>query len=193
MGWFSNTVQLSFSAAGLGVVSTALAQVDINKLEKRIQKLEDPISAIHRDVPKLCEVIHKILIEKDNDPRTLYEVSLTSEQRHEYDSVLKVLNAKGIITIPLDNRKNGPVSCKFRIQDPMFCLYIFELFGPKLKIQQLKEYLDNYQSNIWYEGTALALDFEIPIEIPDAFFSLARARGQGLKSDTIGESSFTFY
>ena len=192
MGWFSNIVQLASSATGLGWLSTALSQIDASKLEKRIANLEDPISTIHRDVPELCKTIYESLNSKSVDPRHLYRVTLEPDQREKFDSVLKVLDAKEIISIPLDCRKNRPVSCEFTVTDPLFCLYVFELYGPKLKVQQLKEYLDNYQTNIWYDGKDLAMDFEVPIEVPDALFKLASARGLGLKSGTIGKSSFIF-
>ena len=156
------------------------AELDSTKTEKRLARLEDPISALHDDVPELAGTLYKAVI----DRRDNY-IQLTDDLYERYRRPLALLDAEQLIhgTHTLSKRFGGGIT----LSNAVFFMYMCALHEDQEKMKKLIALIDQAELNQWLDGKRIARAEDLPSPTVKAVFEVYAARGLGILSRTVGE------
>jgi hypothetical protein len=158
-------------------------EIAASKVEERLNKLEDPISFLHEDIPKLSQVIYIGL--NDNQSTTL---SFREDVYDKYSRAFAVLSSEGFIE--QHNQAGTIYPFAITVIDETYIAYLCARFENKEKMDKLVSIVDSCKVGKWLNGKEIAAKIELPIFVVQAVFKIYESREFGFVSKTIGESSY---
>lgn len=158
-------------------------QLEGHAIQQRLARLEDPISALHPDVPELSELIYVGIKERGREP-----VNFTDEFKTRYQRALALLESHGLISGT--HTFAGRFYAGVWIANPTYMLYMCMVAEDPDTMQVLMQRVDTAPVNQWIHGLPIAQELALPLRVVDAVFELYESRGLGLRSRTIGESLY---
>ena len=156
------------------------SELESNRINKRLHKLEDPIGQLHEDIPTLLKIIYNH-IQKDNID---LKIILNEELYEKYSRALAVLESKNLIKGM--NTLGRKFAHDFRLIDPIFVLYMCSLFEDTKKIEKLTKKLENCTRGDSINGNSLQKELDVPLGIIYSFFEIYESKGFGSFSREIG-------
>lgn len=159
------------------------AEISSNVLLKRVQKLEDPVSFLHEDIPELSKHIYQVL--KENESLTQ---SFDDEIYERYSRALAVLESQGYIegTHCVGKRFGGGVF----LCDASFIMYMCALVEDKSKMEQLFNLVNSCAFGLWLDGKEIKTKIDLPLPVIKAIFEIFESKGFGLCSKENGTAMY---
>jgi hypothetical protein len=183
--WFLSIIRIAGSS--FPVASSFVqfqAEIDSKVLDKRIAKLEDPVSSLHNDVPMLSQNIYQKLKIANS-----INLDFDEEFYQKYSRPLAALNSQGFIGIKSAITKKYPLGIK--LVDPSYIMYLCSLDKDNnSKMEMLISTVDNVQIGEWLNGNNLHISIGLPIPVIQAVFSIFESKGYGLCSKNIGSCQY---
>lgn len=183
MNWLSILVRSVGAAFPVASSLVQLqAELDSVELQKRLRKLEDPISNLHPDVPDLSQRIYRLLSASGNK-------IVTDDIYPTFSRALHILEAQGAFNVPRTFGRDYPET--IWVTDPTYVLYMAALYEDPLRMDAAVSRIDQAVPKTWLRGSEIAGECEIPLAVAKAIFQLYEARGLGLLSKERG--TVTYY
>jgi len=184
MDWLFSIIRIA--GAGFPVASSLVqlqAEIDSKNLSSRVRRLEDPISGIHEDVPKVGKVIFEALsIQNELD------IQLAPECYTDFARPLAMLESQGYI------KGNHSTSHRYyagiTLSDPSFVMYLCALFEDQARMQQLISIVESCKPGQWLNGVSLASELFLPQPIIKSVFRIYESKGLGLLSKESGTINY---
>jgi len=180
MDWFFSIIRV---AGASFPVSSSLVQlqseIDSKALLERVEKLEDPVSFLHDDVPALSKVIYHKLKSQEST-----KLLFSDEFYSKYSRPLAVLESHGFVKGCHAIGKR--YAAGIRLCDPSFIMYLCAIAEDKNKMQELLKIVDSCEVGKWLDGKKIKADVELPLPVIKAVFDIYESKGYGLCSKTIG-------
>lgn len=184
MKWLSTIVRIV--GAGFPVASSLVqlqSELDSNEISERITKLEDPISYLHNDVPKLS----KFLFAEMKSMNTQY-LHFQDEFYKKFSRPLAALYSQNYITC--QHRLGSCVPCGVILSNPTFIMYLCALHEDQQKMDLLVNRLEECIQGISLNGKEIAQELEVPIPVVGAIFEIYEAKGYGKRSKTVSRLDY---
>jgi hypothetical protein len=184
MNWIASLARIVGAAIPFGGVAVQIsAEIDGHRVQERLRRLEDPISAIHPDVREVSELIYGALGSSDTS-----SIELSDEQLTRYSRVLAMLDAQGLING--SHAVGKSFAAGFRLTNPSYVLYMAALFEEPKAMEQLVQRVDSSQRGTWLKGPDLAAEYSLPLQVVKSVFQLYEQRGLGLMSKELGTVNY---
>lgn len=157
------------------------AEINSKELLERLDKLEDPISYLHKDVPELSRLIYQKLKLVNSDSVRL---TFNDEFYNKYDRALATLESQGYI-------KGGHIQGKkyavgIRLVDPSYIMYLCVLEEDGEKMSSLIKVVDNCKNGECLDGNKIQKSIDLPLPVIKAVFNMYELKGYGWCSKEIG-------
>jgi hypothetical protein len=184
MDWFAKLIRI----AGVNFpVSASLvqlqAEIDSAKIAAHLEKLEDPISFLHEDVPAASKEIYQKLSTNDSVNLDFDEAFYT-----KYSRPLAALAKNSFIS------KNSVIGSRIprgiTLIDPMYIMYMCALAEDKNKMQEIVKIVDSCEVGKWLDGEKLKIEIGLPKYVIHAVFEIYAAKGYGILSKTVGSCQY---
>lgn len=182
--WFCKAVRIAgVNFPGAASLVQLQAEVDSVIMSQRIEKLEDPISYLHEDIPEVSKIIYAKLIEKDS-----VNLDFENEFYLKYSRALAVLSESGYIS--KNNVLGSRTPIGINLINSFFILYMCAVAGDSKAMGQLIEIVDKCPVGQWLNGKKIKEDLNIPIFVTRAVFEIYATKGYGLLSRENGSCSY---
>ena len=184
MEWFIKLVRI----AGVNFPCAASmvqlqAEIDSDKIEERLNKLEHPISFLHEDVPAASKDIYKNLCENDSENLDFSDVFY-----RKYSRPIAALSKKNYISVTRCIGSQIPRG--ITLIDPTFIMYMCALAEDENKMQTIVDIVDNCEVGKWLDGDIIKNDVGLPKYVIRAVFEIFEAKGYGILSKIIGSCRY---
>jgi hypothetical protein len=184
MDWFFKLVRIAGVNFPVAASLVQLqAEIDSNKIEERLNKLEDPISYLHEDVQAASKEIYKKLCEVDS-----LKLDFTNDFYKRYRRPIAALSKKTYISVT--HVIGSEIPRGVTLTDPTFIIYMCALAENKSKMQQLFDIVDNCEVGKWLNGEILKNEIGLPVYVIRAVFEIFESKGYGILSKTIGTCDY---
>jgi len=182
--WFCALVRIAgASFAGSASLVQLQNEIDMAAVKRRLQSLEDPISQIHPDVPRLAERLYEAV--RSGNVGLL---EIPDEFYDEFARPLAALHSSGYLREGHALARRRPIN--IRMSDPTFLLYCATLSDDSPRVATVVEAVDSAETGRWLKGAELAQQYGVPLPVVDAVFEVYEVKGYGLTSKTIGASLY---
>ena len=184
MSWFFSIIRSIGASFPYSASLVQLhAEIDSAEMDRRIRRLEDPVSSLHPDIQKVSRAIYALV--KDSGQEN---VSFSDQLIEEYSRPLSIIEKQGFI-------EGGHVIGKkwagyTYICDPSYVLYMCKLSEPEEKMNSLFLLLEDSKPGDSFEGGVVQKTIDLPIPAIKAFFKVYESMGYGWCSKTIGSCYF---
>lgn len=184
MDWLFSIVRIA--GASFPVASSLVqlqSEIDSKALLKRVEKLEDPVSFLHSDIPSLSKLIYHNLKSKQS-----LNLSFDDDFYSKYSRPLSALEAHGCIKgqHALTERYHAGIY----LCDPSFIMYLCALAEDKNKMEKLIKLVDACEVGSWLDGKQIKMDIDLPLPVIRAVFDIYESKGYGLCSKTVGVDQY---
>jgi len=184
MEWFLKVIRIAgVNFPGAASLVQLQAEIDSDKIAKRLQKLEDPISYLHEDVQAASIEIYQKLsfndsvnLDFDEEFYTKYSRPLAALEKKLFISRYMVIGSR----IPRD----------ITLIDPTFIMYMCVLAEDHNKMQEIVKIVDSCEVGKWLDGEKLKYEIGLPKYVIRAVFEIYEAKGYGILSKTIGSCQY---
>ena len=184
MDWLLSIVRIA--GASFPVASSLVqlnSEIESKALLQRVEKLEDPISHLHEQIPELSKRIYQE-VKKTNST----SIEFVDSFYKEFSRPLAALESQKFI-------KGGhaigrPFALGFRVVDPSYIMYMCALTEESQKMEALINKVDSCEVGKWINGVEIHESLGIPLPVVQAVFEIYETKGYGLCSKTIGESKY---
>lgn len=168
---------------GAAIFLQAQAELDNKRLSKRIELLEDPISAIHDDVPVIGRLMYEALLDQGDA-----HLELPQECYVSYARPLYMLEAKGLIR---GNHAIGqPFACGITLSDPTFILYLCVLSEQRGRMDRLYALVNSCGRGQQLDGSAVASELSLPKPVVSSVLAIFESKGLGLLCREVGRVTY---
>ncbi len=159
------------------------AEIDSDRIEERLNKLEDPISFLHEDIPSVSKEIYKKLCENDT-----VMLTFPDEFYIKYSRPIAALSKNSYISIT--NVIGSRIPRSITLTDPSFIMYMCVLSEDKNRMQKIFDIIDNCEVGNWLDGDIIKDEICLPKYVIRAVFEIFEAKGYGILSKTIGSCQY---
>ena len=159
------------------------AELEGRAVQERLRKLEDPISALHPDVPDVSKLIYECVSQNDSP-----KIFLSESQLDQFARPLVILDAKGMITG--SHAIGKKFAAGFWLSNPWYVLYMAALFEDADRMERFAERLNSTPAGTWMKGAELSQEYALPIPVVKAVFQLGEQQGLGILSKEIGTVNY---
>jgi hypothetical protein len=182
--WFFKIVRVAgVNFPGAASLVQLQAELDSNVMISRLEKLEDPISYLHEDVPELAKEIYKEMKASDS-----VNLDFSDEFYTQHSRTLAALESAGLIS------KNGVLGSRIpkgiNLIDPSFIMYMCNLAEDPIKMQEIVEIVDHCEVGLWLNGDELKESLSLPKCVIRAVFEIYESKGYGIVSKTVGSCEY---
>ena len=180
MNWFSTIVrvagtQFPFTSA----LVQFQAELDSDALLSRLQRLEDPISVLHQDVPAVSKVMYEAIARQNES-----SLDFDDDFYRTFSRSLAALHSASHIVLSRAMGRQIPVG--LRVTDPSYILYLAARFADSDRMALLVNALDECSIGQSIDGHLLHGQLSLPIPVIRACFEIFEAKGFGSCSKSIG-------
>ena len=184
MEWIAALIRaIGASFPGAASLVQLNSEIESSNTNRRLDRLEDPISALHPEVRQLSSEIYLAL--KGGAATTL---AFDDSFYQRFGRPLAALEADG--EIKAGHTLNKRYAFGFRITSPVYILYMAPLFESKHKMSKLVQTVDACKAGDRLDGNAVAVQLGIPVSVVRSVLELYRDKGYGLLSDEPGSSKY---
>ena len=159
------------------------AELESREFQRRLEQLEDPISALHPDVRAVSQLLYERLAIAEGS-----KVELSPEEQDRYASPLAMLEANGLLDGTHVIGTHYAVDYWFR--NPTFVLYMAALYEDANLMERLVQRVEQMERGTSLNGIQLAEELSLPVRTVKAVLELFAARGLGLMSREIGTVNY---
>jgi len=185
MNWFFSIIR---SVGASYPLSASLVQfqseLDSGKMDKRIKRLEDPISILHPDIQHVSKEIYVLIKQSEQE-----NITFDDEFIEKYGRPLAILEKNGFIKGNHAIGKRWAGSTYF--SDPSYVLYLCKLSEPEKKMNCFFRLLEGSKPGDSFEGYDIQKTISLPIPVIKAFFKVYESMGYGFCSKTVGLCHFS--
>lgn len=184
VNWFMTVIRV----AGVNFpIASSLIQLESeladDAVQKRIQKLEDPISNLHSDIPELCKLLyHELETAQGN------QFSSSNEFCSKFLRPLKLLETQGAISCVHCIGRRYPYSIQFA--DPSFIMYLCSKFGDNDKMKIVVQKLEACKNGQWINGKQLSKEIGLSLVVVVSVLKIYEAKGYGKMSRELGNPAY---
>lgn len=170
-------------AASLVQLQAEIDRAGAEALAERVRRLEDPISALHPDVPSVAKTIYSAMTDEDEA-----HVWLDADFYNQFSKALAVLEARGFIKgqHTIGHRYHDGL----RVIDPSFIMYMCALCEDDDQMQALIDRVESCERGRWLHGHDIKKDLALPMPVIRACFEVFEANGYGQCSQEIGPPKY---
>jgi hypothetical protein len=180
MDWFFSVIRVA--GASFPVASSFVqlqSEIDSKSLLRRVEKLEDPVSHLHDDIPKLSKLIYHELKSKDSP-----YLSFSNEFYSQYSKPLALLDSKGYIKMKY--HRSEKYQSRIELCDPSFIMYLCSIAEDRSKMEKLVNIVESCEVGKWLDGKVIKSDLDLPLQVIKAVFDIYESKGYGLCSRAQG-------
>lgn len=159
------------------------AEISSKDLLARVQKLEDPVSFLHEDIPELSKLIYQSL--RKNESLVL---SFVDEFYEKYSRALAALESQGYIESSRCIGNRQPVNIS--LCDASFIMYMCALAEDKSKMARLFSSVDSCAVGLWLDGKKIKEEIDLPLPVILAMFEIFESKGIGYRSKEVGSAMY---
>ena len=159
------------------------SEIDAKSLLVRVAKLEDPVSHLHKDIPKASRIIYQKL--KEDDSNTL---NFENDFYKQYSRALAVLESQGYIKGGHALGQNYAEG--ITLIDPSYIMYLCALEEDANKMESLIKQIEACAIGDWLNGNVIKATTGLPIPTIMAVFEIFESKGYGLCSQEIGSCMY---
>lgn len=184
MDWFFKIIRVA--GASFPVASSFVqlqSELDSISLQKRLIKLEDPISYLHDDIPELSKQLYNELKSQES-----IQLDFNDEFYTKYSRSLAVLESQAYIDG--GHALGKRFAAGIRLIDPSYIMYLCVLGEDSKKMEILIHTLDSCKIQEWLDGNKIKKTTSLPLPVIDAAFRIFESKGYGICSNTIGEIKY---
>ena len=182
--WVSTFVRVAGTFNPLTAALVQLqSELDSAALDERVKRLENPLRALHPDLPEVGRVIYEAL-KAANDS----SFKIADETYLKYRRCFALLEQQDYLESA--HRLGSPVPLHTRIADPHFLLYLCALLEERAKMDALLARTDAASPGSSLDGKAIAQELNLPLPVVRAVFETFEERGLGFCSKEIGRVSY---
>jgi len=183
--WFIKIVRIGgASFPGTASLVQFQAELDAIQVREKLQKLEDPISYLHDDVPELSKEIYKALEQQDS-----VKLDFDDDFYSKYGRALAVIESQGLISTSGALGKTFPLD--INLIDPSFIMYICSLSNIDSKMEELFRIVDSCDKGKSLNGDSISQELILPRYVIKAVFQIFESKGYGFCSGAIGSCKYT--
>jgi len=182
MGWFFSIIRIAGVAFPVASSLVQLqAEIDSKALQRKVAKLEDPISHLHDDVPEVSRQIYQKL-------KLLNSVKLDFDDEFykKFSRALAVIESKGYIKGGHALTKNYATG--IRLIDPSYIMYLCALEENEEKMESLVKLVNDCKVGQWLDGKKISID--LPLPVIKAVFDIYESKGFGICSKERGSCNY---
>ncbi len=185
MNWFYSAVRIAGASFPVSSMLVQLqAELDAKKFNNRLQKLENPISALHEDINEIsCLIYGKI--KRTDDLLIEFENHIYRKFSRVLAVLEKSLFIKGLHVIGSERFAKG-----LRICDPTYVLYLSQLFEEQKKMGKIFKKVDSCAIGQELDGKLIKKEINVPLPVIKAIFDVFEAKGYGICSRVIGSAVY---
>ena len=184
MDWFIKVIRIAgVSFPGAASLVQLQAELDSSAMKKRLDKLEDPISYLHEDIPLVAKEIYGTMKAVDS-----VNLDFPEEFYHRFSRSIAALSSAGLIS--KNNAAGSRIPLGINLIDPSFIMYMCYRAEDTRKMQEILEIVDSCESGIWLNGEELKETLGLPKYVIRAVFQIYASKGYGLLSKTIGSCKY---
>jgi len=184
MEWFLKLIRIAGVNFPVAASMVQLqAEIDSVKIAERLNKLEDPISFLHEDVPAASKEIYQNLSVNDSVKLVFSDGFYT-----KYSRPLAALSKKSYIS--MNSVIGSRIPRGITLTDPTFIMYMCVLAEDQNKMQRIVEIVDTCEIGKWLDGDKLKYQIELPKYVIRAVFEIYEAKDYGILSKTIGSCQY---
>lgn len=184
MDWLLSILKIA--GASFPVASSIvqfLAEAESKALMERMDRLEDPVSCIHDDVPELSRLIYrKLKLEK------LAKLDFDDEFYKKYSRALAALESHGFIQG--GHALGKKYAAGIRLVDPSYIMYLCALEEDGKKMESLIKVVKDCEVGKWLYGENIQTSINLPLRVIKAVFDIYESKGYGLCSKEIGSTKY---
>ena len=158
-------------------------ELDSIEIQKRLTKLEDPISSLHEDIPSLSHVIYIALAENDSSA-----LNFRDDVYDKYSRAFAKLDSQGLIT--KHNQAGTIYPALIEVSDASYIAYLATCFEDTKKMDLLFTIVDSCKVGTWLNGHEIQKDIQLPLVVIKAIFDIFASNGFGICSRNIGECTY---
>ncbi|MFT6926769.1 MAG: hypothetical protein ACJAZP_002389 [Psychromonas sp.] len=177
--WFCRAVRVGSAFNPVAAVFLQLqSELDGIEINRRLDNLEDPISACCDSSPQLCKALYECLD----------SIELSNEVYKQYSRPLAVFESKGYLKREM--HLGSPYAQGIELVDPSFTLYLARLFEKQANMSELYDLVENCNIGVWIDGIQLAESLNIPLEVVRSIFKIYVENGLGNLSNERGTCNY---
>jgi hypothetical protein len=184
MEWFFKIVRVAgVNFPGAASLVQLQAELDADAMTSRLEKLEDPISYLHEDVPEVAKEIYEKLKATDS-----VKLNFSEDFYTRYSRPLAALVSAGLIS---KNSVFGSIiPMGINLIDPSFIMYMCNIAEEAKKMQAIVEIVDRCKVGTWLNGDELKKNIGLPKYVIRAVFEIYESKGYGIVSKTSGSCKY---
>lgn len=160
------------------------AEIDADKIDNRLQKLETPIGALHEDINKVSRLIYDEIKRSDD-----LLIELNKDDYRKYSRVLAVLETSSFIK-GFHALNNGQFAKGLSVTDPTYVLYMSALFENQELMEIIYKKVDSCAIGQSLNGKQIKKEVNVPLPVIKAIFDVFEAKGYGICSQVIGSAVY---
>ncbi len=159
------------------------SEIGSNALSTRIEKLEDPISFLHDDVPTLSKLIYSKVKSEDDSI-----ISFSDDFYSQYSRALAALESQGFIQGL--HEIGTQYAAGIYLKDPSFIMYLCAVAENKDKMKNLINIVNTCEIGTWLDGTIIKSEIDLPLPVIKAVFDIYVSKGFGICSKEKGSTLY---
>lgn len=156
------------------------AERDSNEIQRRLRRLEDPLSALHPQIRDVSGVLYQSVARLDSA-----RVELSADQQVRFSRALAILETEGMIK-GCHAFGHAPFIHGLWIENHVYLLYMAALFEKPALMDKLVALMEATSAGEQLDGTAIATDLGLPSRVVKAVFQAFAAKGFGYSSQEVG-------
>ncbi len=184
MDWLTTIVKVLGTTNPLTAALVQLhSETESHEFKKTLNRLSDPISAMHPDITKLSEDLYKHLKEKDS-----LHLEITPDFSEKFSRPISTLHQNGLIEAQYSLR--NAYAHQIILRDSTYIFYMCKLAENNKSMQKLVERVDKCKVHEHLYGAELGVELGLPLEVIRTVFDLYAKAGYGHSSEEIGPPSY---
>jgi hypothetical protein len=156
------------------------AEIEARNLKARLEKLEDPISGLHSDVPDVASILYEAARANRGRPSSL---DPGPEFFERYAKVLALLEGHGLVA---GTRSLGGQFLEGVRPAAAFVVYMATRYEEPARITAAVALVENAARGTWLDGRTIGDEIGVPWMLMAALFDIYEAKGLGIRSKETG-------
>lgn len=174
MNWFLSIVKIagaSFPVANSCI--QAISEIESVRLDDRIQKFEDSIRNMHKDMFDLCKYIYQTMQLERYMNFKIAILQFDNAFYSKFAQPLAILISKNII------KSNKRFRTGITLIDPTFIMYLCKCFAPEHAMTLLTQKVTSCKNNESLGGIEIQKELKLPLSVIQAVFEIYTSKGYG--------------
>jgi hypothetical protein len=178
--WFLKVIRISSAWNPVAAIFLQWqAEFDGIEINRRLDRLEDPISSNCKNEKELCGVIYDYL--KGNNE------ALNEDAFVRLSRPLALFESEGYLKRLMEMGSSYAHGLEI---EPIFVLYLARFFDSQAHMSELFSRVDDCNIGVWIDGIQLAEALDLPEAVVRSVFVIYVKKGYGIMSDERGTCNY---